>query len=66
MHYDITFQVMDCGEVVEFDDPYTLLQDEKSQLKMMVDMTGPSSSEQLFHIAEAAYHSKKQRHDRIN
>ena len=48
--YDITFQVMDGGEVVEFDDPYTLLQDEKSQLKVMVDMTGPSSSEQLYHM----------------
>eukprot|EP00731_Ephydatia_muelleri_P016456 Em0009g880a len=55
--------VMDGGEVVDFDDPYTLLQDENSQLKIMVDKTGPSSSKQLHQVAEAAYHSRKQRHD---
>lgn len=47
--------------MVEFDDPYTLLQNENSQLKKMVDKTGPSNSEQLYRVAEALYHSKKQR-----
>ena len=60
------FQVMDGGEVVDFDDPYTLLQDENSQLKIMVDKTGPSSSKQLHQVAEAAYHSRKQRRDTFN
>ncbi|KAL5503399.1 hypothetical protein EMCRGX_G010341 [Ephydatia muelleri] len=58
--------VMDGGEVVDFDDPYTLLQDENSQLKIMVDKTGPSSSKQLHQVAEAAYHSRKQRRDTFN
>ena len=53
---------MDGGEIVEFDDPYMLLKDEKSLLKKMVDRTGPSNSVQLYQMAEVAHLSKKKRH----
>ncbi|KAL5474408.1 hypothetical protein EMCRGX_G026350 [Ephydatia muelleri] len=54
--------VMDGGEIVEFDDPYMLLKDERSLLKKMVDRTGPSNSVQLYQMAEVAYLSRKKRH----
>ena len=46
--------VMDGGEIVEMDDPFELLKNDTSQLKTMVDRTGPSNSAQLYKMAEAA------------
>ena len=45
---------MDGGEIVEMDDPFELLKNDTSQLKTMVDRTGPSNSAQLYKMAEAA------------
>uniref|UniRef100_A0A2M4AEM2 Putative abc transporter c family member n=1 Tax=Anopheles triannulatus TaxID=58253 RepID=A0A2M4AEM2_9DIPT len=47
--------VMDAGVAREFDTPHSLLQQEGSILRDMVDATGPSESESLRRIAAEAY-----------
>ena len=48
-------QVLDAGEVKEFDEPYTLLQDPNSLFSHMVQMTGPGMAKQLREVAHSAY-----------
>ncbi len=45
---------MDNGVVREFDCPYTLLQDPRSQFRKMVEETGPSASKKLYQVAAEA------------
>ncbi|XP_012261830.2 ATP-binding cassette sub-family C member 4-like [Athalia rosae] len=49
--------VMDHGEVVEFDHPHLLLQDENGHFSSMLAKTGKSMAEQLKKIAKEAYDS---------
>lgn len=44
--------VMDAGQVVEFDDPYILIKDDKSLLNAMVNQTGAATSKKLKSIAK--------------
>lgn len=48
-------QVLDAGEVKEFDEPYALLQNPDSLFSVMVQMTGPGMAKQLREVAHAAY-----------
>lgn len=48
-------QVLNKGQVREFGSPYALLQDPQSQLKRMVDQTGPSASRKLHQMAQEAH-----------
>lgn len=43
--------VLDTGSLVEFDDPQTLLKNEKGIFYSMVKATGPQESEKLMHLA---------------
>ncbi|XP_054723461.1 ATP-binding cassette sub-family C member 4-like isoform X2 [Uloborus diversus] len=47
--------VLDAGEVKEFDEPYTLLQNRNSLFSNMVQMTGPGMAQQLREIARTAH-----------
>ncbi|CAK9794749.1 ATP-binding cassette sub-family C member 4 [Anthophora plagiata] len=49
--------VMDHGQVIEFDHPFVLLQNEKGHFTAMVKETGKQMFEQLKKIAEEAYNS---------
>ncbi len=48
-------QVMSKGQVKEFDSPYTLLQNPRSQFGKMVEQTGPSASKKLHQMAAEAH-----------
>lgn len=48
-------QVLDQGRIKEFDEPYTLLQNQDSMFYKLVQETGPVISAQLFDIAKEAY-----------
>ncbi len=50
-----SIQVMNNGQVKEFDSPYTLLQNPGSQFKRMVEQTGPYASRKLYQMAVEAY-----------
>ena len=56
---DITFQVMNRGQVKEFGSPYNLLQDHRSLFYKMVQKTGPSASKKLQQMALDAHLSRK-------
>lgn len=47
--------MLDAGEIKEFDEPYTLLQDPHSLFSHMVQMTGHEMAKQLREIAHSAY-----------
>lgn len=47
--------VMDKGRVVEFDHPYTLLNNPNSHLTFMADETGPKMRKILFEMAKEKY-----------
>ena len=49
---------MNKGEVSEFDSPYTLLQNPRSQFRKMVEQTGPSASKKLYLMATEAHQSR--------
>ena len=51
---------MSAGQVREFDSPYILLQDPKSQFKKLAEQTGPIAFKKLYQIAREA-HLRKQR-----
>ena len=53
-------QVMNKGQLKEFDSPYNLLQNPQSLLHDMVKKTGPSASRQLQQMALAAHLTKQQ------
>lgn len=42
---------MNKGQVKEYDRPYILLQRPESQLKRMVEQTGPTASKKLYQMA---------------
>ena len=50
--------VLDAGEVMEFDDPYHLLQRNDSFFKKLVLQTGTQMSKTLYSLAEEAYFSR--------
>lgn len=53
---------MDVGQIVEWDEPYILLQDPDSLFKTMVDKTGSSASRKLYQMAEEAHQSRTSMH----
>ena len=48
-------QVMNKGQVKEFESPHRLLQDPSSQFSKMVDKTGPAASQKLRAMAQEAH-----------
>ncbi|KAL7292212.1 hypothetical protein TKK_0014165 [Trichogramma kaykai] len=50
--------VMDKGHLIEFDHPYTLLQNESSLFRALVAETGDAMFEQLYQMAQKAYEDK--------
>lgn len=44
--------VMDAGVAVEFDDPYSLMQNEESTFRKMVEALGPQEYDRLYSLAE--------------
>ncbi|XP_022093420.1 multidrug resistance-associated protein 4-like [Acanthaster planci] len=54
--------VLDAGRLIEFDEPYILLQKEGSTFTRMVQETGKAEEAKLFHIA-ADKHAEKTAHD---
>ncbi|XP_072396581.1 ATP-binding cassette subfamily C member 4-like [Diabrotica undecimpunctata] len=50
--------VMDAGEAVEFDHPYTLLQNPNGYFSRMLKETGPAMEEMLKAVAEGDYNKK--------
>ncbi len=51
-------QVVDKGELKEFDNPYALLQ-RRTMFKGMVEQTGPSAADKLFQMAKEAHTMRK-------
>ena len=49
-------QVLDNGEVVQFDHPYLLLQDKEGLFYQMVQQTGQEHQAVLYQAAAQAYH----------
>ena len=60
-----SLQVMNKGQVKEFDSPYTLLQTQTSLFRKMVDRTGPSASRKLYQMALEAHLRRRGRVDTI-
>ena len=51
----LSFQVMNRGQVREFDSPRTLLENRQSLFSKMVEQTGPTASRKLRQMAEEAH-----------
>ena len=58
--FTVQLQVLQEGKIVEFDEPYILLQDESSLLFKMIEQTGKEESEHLLTIAQEAYFIRNQ------
>ena len=52
------FQVLDSGEVVQYDHPHSLLQNGAGAFHQMVRQLGDTQFSHLAAVAEDAYHSK--------
>ena len=52
--------MLDNGELKEFDQPYTLLQDKASMLSKLVDQTGKGLAGQLLEVAKAHFVKSQQ------
>ena len=52
--------VMGAGQVLEFDEPYTLLQNRNGDFYSMIEQTGPEFEKNLHALAEAAYVKRRQ------
>ena len=48
-------QVLSDGKIQEYDEPYTLLQNDGSAFYQMVEQTGKAETERLLDIAREAY-----------
>eukprot|EP00158_Paraphelidium_tribonemae_P009637 Partr_v1_DN28917_c0_g1_i2_m25279 putative ATP-binding cassette, sub-family C (CFTR MRP), member len=46
--------LLDAGEILEFDDPVTLLEKEGGSFKDLVDQTGPATAQRLYDMAREA------------
>ena len=55
-----TFQVLDAGQLVEFDEPYNLLQNMDGIFTRMVRETGNVEEDRLLKIAEEKHREKQQ------
>ena len=62
----LSLQVMNRGQVKEFDSPYTLLQNHHSLFSKMVEQTGPSASRKLHQMAEEAHLRRRKPDTREN
>lgn len=51
--------VLDTGAIVEFDQPHTLLKDEKGIFYGMAEATGSQEFEKLSHVAKEKYENLK-------
>ena len=58
IHPSIFLKVLDAGEVVEFDEPYALIQRPNSLFSTMVSQTGPDALVQLQRIARLAHEKR--------
>lgn len=50
--------VMDAGKILEFDEPYKLLQKPDGSFKALIDQTGAGSAQKLAEIAEKAHNER--------
>jgi len=53
--------VMDAGRIIEFEEPFILLQDPETLLSQLVQQTGKASTERLQEIARITYHRRHPR-----
>ena len=54
-HYVFVFQVLDAGEITEFDEPYLLLKKKHGVFKHIVGQTGRLDADKLMHMARQAF-----------
>jgi hypothetical protein len=54
-----TFQVLENGKIVEFDSPFTLLQNPQGYLYQLTLQTGPAEHQRLLDMAQHAYISSR-------
>ena len=54
----ILWQVLDAGEIVEFDEPYVLMQNSNGLFKRLVSQTGNQMETQLLLATKEAYFKK--------
>ena len=52
--------MLESGELKEFDQPYTLLQDKTSMLSKLVEQTGKGLAGQLLEVAKAHFEKSQQ------
>ena len=57
------FQVLDAGEIIEFDEPYLLLQNADGLFRKLVNQTGQQMETKLNLLAKESYFNKLNRHD---
>ena len=50
--------MLDSGEIVEFDEPYLLLQKSSGVFRHIVDQTGPEEADRLLDMAKEAFESR--------
>ena len=57
------FQVLDAGEIIEFDEPYLLLQNIDGLFRKLVNQTGQQMETKLNLLAKEFYFNKLNKHD---
>ena len=55
-------QVLDAGQIVEFDEPYLLLQNTDGLFRKLVNQTGKQMETKLHFLAKEAYFNKYNKH----
>ena len=60
INYHNVLQVLDKGELVEYNEPHVLLCQSSSYLSQLVDQTGPENANKLREIASMTYNEKRQ------
>ena len=53
------FQVLDAGEIIEFDEPYLLLQNIDGLFRKLVNQTGQQMETKLNLLAKESYFNKR-------
>ena len=53
------FQVLDAGEIIEFDEPYLLLQNIDGLFRKLVNQTGQQMKTKLNLLAKESYFNKR-------
>jgi len=57
---------LDAGRIIEFDQPYTLLQNTNGFFYKMAEQTGPTEFNSLKQAAQMAFETSTKRHPALN